>query len=198
MWPNVTTHLRWGLTGRRWSAGPRTCRSHRRRSPARTRWWQPRIIIINIIIIINCMKLVKIGYEDHLVWKEGAPNYSHAVSLSVIYWILLVAGDKRHITVLVWPELCLWRDRRIRNLARLAGVCRGRDKCYRYSASPLRHLHHTTPWPSLQRILILPGCKYCTLERLGSPNQSLALTVNWTFLWNYQGNGFILSHGNRL
>ena len=34
----------------------------------------------------------------------------------------LVAGDKRHITVLVWPELCLWLDRRIRNLARLASA----------------------------------------------------------------------------
>ena len=99
-------------------------------------------------------------YEKHLVWK-GHRITTTIVSLSVIYWILLVAGDKRHITVLVWPELCLWRDRRIRNLARLAAVCRGRDKCYRYSASPLRHLHHTTPWPSLQRILILPGCNYC-------------------------------------
>ena len=124
------------------------------------------LLLSLLLLLSTAWKLLRLGMK--IIWfgRKGHRITPIIVSLSVIYWILLVAGDKRHITVLVWPELCLWRDRRIRNLARLAGVCRGRDKCYRYSASPLRHLHHTTPWPSLQRTLILLGYTYnCTLKR---------------------------------
>ena len=33
---------------------------------------------------ISCMKLVMNGYEEYLVWKEGALNYSHKVFLDTM------------------------------------------------------------------------------------------------------------------